>query len=262
MPRLLLALMAALLLSACSDEPTAAAPTQNTYLSAQPLFVYEHTACAKENVNCSSVNIMALNTSLPWVNKLLLEKTLQVLSDESSVDASLEAARQQAQALQEKEYAGIQEALKQFDSASLAFELTSDMALQGTSQQLILISHSIASYTGGAHGNYAKHYYVLDMAQERQLTLDDVLHTGAREALAQQLVNKAKADPKTFFYTDESEPTAELYDEVLFDNFYFTNEGLVLSYPPYAIGPFASGQIDIAIAYEELAGILKQDYFP
>ena len=48
----------------------------------------------------------------------------------------------------------------------------------------------------------------------------------------------------------------------LSDNFYLAQQGLVLQYAEYEIGPYVAGLPRLMIPYEQLQGVLKQEYLP
>ena len=44
------------------------------------------------------------------------------------------------------------------------------------------------------------------------------------------------------------------------DNFYFSADGIVFSYVPYAVASFAAGQVELTLPYSKLRGIIKDQY--
>ena len=46
------------------------------------------------------------------------------------------------------------------------------------------------------------------------------------------------------------------------DNFTFAANGIVFSFPPYAIGPYAFGQVDLLLPYHEARGLVQQRWLP
>ena len=46
------------------------------------------------------------------------------------------------------------------------------------------------------------------------------------------------------------------------ENFFFNTDGLAFSYPPYAIAPYSEGNVVLTVPYDELVGVLKDEYLP
>lgn len=156
-------------------------------------------------------------------------------------------------------------------------------------------------YSGGAHGIYNDSYFIFD-EQDRRLTITDLLEKDKAAVLndliksayidyIQQkyavITEKAQenSDQKQRFNknkpakiaTATAEPIPDetalreggyLSDDSLQaaqeqnDNFYFSPEGLVFSYPPYMIDGFAAGQVELLLPYSQLSGVIKADYLP
>ena len=117
-------------------------------------------------------------------------------------------------------------------------------------------------YLGGAHGVAGTTYYVFD-EQDRRLALADLLQ-GDKSPFYPLLDAAYKAETNI-------DPTAKNLDEYEreqvkslheADNFYFSADGIVFSYVPYAVAPFAAGQVELTLPYSKLRGIIKDAYLP
>lgn len=119
---------------------------------------------------------------------------------------------------------------------------------------------------GAAHGIYGTNYYVFAKNQtDKPILLNDILttkeskeklskilkslyliqltDTGASEAEANDIINS--------FLEDGKMPVS--------DNWFFAKEMIVFNYPPYQIGPFSYGSINLAASVNGLGGIIKED---
>lgn len=122
------------------------------------------------------------------------------------------------------------------------------------------------SYVGGIHPDYHCVSVNYDLITGEVLTLGSILtHEDALPSLKALLLvqlNKLKDDQPLFDnYKDtinhrfEGE---ESYDE----DWFFTTTGLCFYFSPYEIGPYSSGSIIAEIPYEELTGIIADEFFP
>lgn len=123
-------------------------------------------------------------------------------------------------------------------------------------------------YSGGTHPNSAQIAYNLDIGNRRILRLEDViLESGAGELA--KLV-RAGVDEK-FIMIDGGNGLFEDYGATIdtsmtYGNmtayWYLNDEGLVIFYNQYELGPYAAGIIKVVLPYEELDGILSPEYLP
>lgn len=116
------------------------------------------------------------------------------------------------------------------------------------------------TYAGGAHGLSQANYYVFDMANKRQLTLDDIL-------VPNQKVNLEKAMKAKFIAwikANGDNPTEyqKTWQFHITDNFIFTKDGIRFVYQPYEISPYAYGMPEFTLTYGELKGMIKSEYLP
>ena len=123
-------------------------------------------------------------------------------------------------------------------------------------------------YSGGSHPNSVQTAYNLDIENQRLLHLEDVILEEAAPELAKLV--RARVDEK-FTMIDGGNGLFEDYGDII-DNsmvygnmtpyWYMNNEGLVIFYNQYELGPYAAGIIKAELPYADLEGILLPDYFP
>jgi len=112
-------------------------------------------------------------------------------------------------------------------------------------------------YTGGAHGNYFTDYINYDLAEEKSLSLGEIMKrdvdymTVLEEAIAEAIADKRTSSE----YGDALHSWYEgLEEETL--SFSIQTEGLGIHFQPYEIGPYAEGAPSFVIPYERLADVI------
>jgi len=120
-------------------------------------------------------------------------------------------------------------------------------------------------YGGGAHGMPSRLQYMFDLTTGELKTLSD-FYAGSEDDFKALVAEKTKEhflsciekdDYGTPYFADDAETVyAQAYENVSLASgtIEFTDEGIIYYYPPYEMGPFASGFIDIKISYDELLG--------
>ena len=93
-------------------------------------------------------------------------------------------------------------------------------------------------------------------------TLAD-FYDGSDESFRKLVADKTVEDFESYdegmspyFASDSEEIYKQAYESVSLEKCIvtFKNDGIYVSYPPYVMGPYAAGYIDIFISYEELLG--------
>lgn len=134
------------------------------------------------------------------------------------------------------------------------------------SEVISLLSLS-SVYSGGSHPSSVRTAHNLDITQMRILTLEDVIDpTGIpelTELVRTNVESKFAAMGEGALYDDYADTIA---DSLTYGNmtphWYFSEDGLVVFFNQYTLGPYASGLIRAEVSYEELDGILLPEYFP
>lgn len=122
-------------------------------------------------------------------------------------------------------------------------------------------------YSGGTNPSSVRTAYNLDLDHLRVLTLEDVIEPDGAPML-EQIV---QSDVESRFGALGEDALFEDYEQMIADvmeyndmtpNWYFNENGLVVFFNQYTLGPNMSGMIRIQIPYEELDGILLPEFFP
>ena len=128
------------------------------------------------------------------------------------------------------------------------------------SDKYLIVNESGYWYGGGAHGMPIRNQNVFDLETGKEMTLKD-FYTGSEKDFKELIAQKTKEDffSQTYspYFSDNAEDiysSAYEYAELETSSVEFTKEGAYLIYPPYMMGPYASGYIEVFISYDELLG--------
>lgn len=123
-------------------------------------------------------------------------------------------------------------------------------------------------YSGGTHPNSVQVAYNLDITNQRLLRLEDVIEEKAAPELARMV---RQSVDETFAFIDGGNGLFADYGDtiagsMIYGNmtpyWYLNDNGLVVFYNQYELGPYAAGIIKAELGYEDLEGILLEEYFP
>ncbi|MDR2097182.1 MAG: RsiV family protein [Spirochaetaceae bacterium] len=127
--------------------------------------------------------------------------------------------------------------------------------------ELLVISHSSYIYSGGAHGQNQKAYFVLDTKLLKKLTPRDILRDGTEEALQKQIDDALRA--KYAKYNADSGTalkTIGFFEDTAgkSENFFVSKEGLGFCWNPYDIAPYSMGVIEVVLPYDKIENLLTE----
>lgn len=124
--------------------------------------------------------------------------------------------------------------------------------------KLISILSGSYEYSGGAHPNYGTTADVFDLSTGEKLTLDQIFNNkeAAISYMEQNVTEQIRERGEENFF-----PEYEKYiKDILDDGFwYFSDRGMEIISNPYMLAPYAAGEIEFTIPYEELTE-LKEEY--
>lgn len=222
---------------------------------------------------CPEFSIERLQTNFPFIDQLLdqqildqLSKMLEVVDADKDV-ASAVKANEQKQSLdtQAQLYANsfikIDEELKALSSSHQISLMVKPKILQSKGVLATVVLNS-SSYLGGAHGATAQRYYNFDLKNQKQVQLTDLLLPKQKanlDKLAHEAFKKWIVDSKLANNAAEYE---EAWPFSVTDNFLLGEQGLILQYAEYEIGPYVVGLPRLVIPFDQLQGVLKPEYLP
>lgn len=230
---------------------------------------------------CPEFTVERLQSNFPFIDKILDEqilKTLGQILEIAEPDAKVKQADQKTEAstaasaeqknsfdAQVQRYAnsfiGLDNELKALSSNHQINLLVKPKILQAQGKVVTVVLNS-SSYLGGAHGSAAQHYYNFDLKEQKQIKLEDLLRPQqktALEKLAHEAFKTWVADSKLADNVGEYE---QAWPFKLSDNFLLGEQGLILQYGEYEIGPYVVGLPRLVIPYDQLQDVLKQEYLP
>lgn len=130
-------------------------------------------------------------------------------------------------------------------------------------ESVIAFEITVSDFTGGAHGNYGSIGKNYSAKTGALLALDEISedYEAFHATALDYMVNLAE----TPAYKDKlfGPPSKDDLDSTLFqpESWVFTKSGISFLAAPYALGPYASGEIYFRLPYEKACGLgLKEDY--
>lgn len=122
-------------------------------------------------------------------------------------------------------------------------------------------------YSGGLQPSNIQMAYNLDMNRLRTMTLEDVIEPEGTGKLYDLLVKKVEEKFSSLSQNGLSDDYQSIISDALtYGNmtpyWYFNDRGLVIYFNQYELAAYAEGIVKIEMEYADLAGILKEDYFP
>lgn len=236
-------------------EPTKTVPTEEPATpKADGVTVYitpaEESEKAADSTNIYSFRSQIITLNIPAYPEA--EKKISSVLNDSIADA--------------KEAAEIakESALRDYDESSSSWsEYFSAIAYtpQRLDSAVVSFSGSTTEFLGGTHPNTTMFSHTFDGKTGDPLTITDILTGEAQLVKVKELVLQDLGKRDNLF---------EGYEETVAERFlsfniasaywYLTDDALVYYFSPYEIAPYAEGTIEVAISYDDLEGILKDEY--
>lgn len=132
-------------------------------------------------------------------------------------------------------------------------------------QAILSLFGNHLSYSGSVHPTLVTESITYDLSTGTSLTLGDILAEGIDgtaicDLIIQALAPRAEQD----LYGDHREVLQERFSQNYenLTDWYFSRTGLCFHFSPYDIAPYSSGTIIAEIPYENLTGIILEQYLP
>ncbi|MDR1635757.1 MAG: RsiV family protein [Treponema sp.] len=169
-------------------------------------------------------------------------------------------AREQIR-IKTSEYRDIKEEIRnqgdRIFSGTLNWYYEEKFAVEMSGPAFLVVSRSWADYTGGAHGNYGKNYFVLNRERAGRISLADLMDGQFGQVLTEKLNEELRKNRElgrddslrqNGFFVNQVEPT---------ENFFLSPQGIGFHWDPYEIGPYAMGFVEVVVPYEKIGDILN-----
>ncbi|AMX18178.1 Peptidoglycan-N-acetylmuramic acid deacetylase PdaC [Acinetobacter pittii] len=230
---------------------------------------------------CPEFTVERLQSNFPFIDKIIDQQILSTLNQileiaepdakskqtEQKSEASAVAGAEQKNSFdaQVQRYANsfidLDNELKALSSNHQINLLVKPKILQAQGKVVTVVLNS-SSYLGGAHGSAAQHYYNFDLKEQKQIKLEDLLRPQQKAAL-EKLAHEAF---KTWVMDSKLADNIADYEQAwpfkLSNNFLLGEQGLILQYGEYEIGPYVVGLPRLVIPYDQLQDVLKEEYLP
>jgi len=221
---------------------------------------------------CPDFTVERLQSNFPFIDQLLdqeildqLSKMLEVVDADQASSTAQGSEQTNHLDVQAQQYANafikIDEELKALSSSHQISLMIKPKILQSKGTLATVVLNS-SSYLGGAHGSTAQRYYNFDLKNQKQVQLNDLL-LPKQKAKLDKLAHEAF---KTWVIDSKLANTADEYEQAwpfqVTDNYFLGEQGLILQYGEYEIGPYVVGLPRLVIPFDQLQGVLKPEYLP
>ena len=221
---------------------------------------------------CPDFTVERLQSNFPFIDQLLdqeildqLSKMLEIVDADQASSTAQGSEQTNHLDVQAQHYANafikIDEELKALSSSHQISLMIKPKILQSKGTLATVVLNS-SSYLGGAHGSTAQRYYNFDLKNQKQVQLNDLL-LPKQKAKLDKLAHEAF---KTWVIDSKLANTADEYEQAwtfqVTDNYFLGEQGLILQYGEYEIGPYVVGLPRLVIPFDQLQGVLKPEYLP
>lgn len=120
----------------------------------------------------------------------------------------------------------------------------------------ISITEELYTYTGGAHGMTVRHTRNIDILRQCEITLEDLFAEEGYKDTLKRMINEE--------IEENQEEYSELWQKPEIksnQDFYITDDLLVIYYQPYELSYYARGFVEFPLRLPELKGYLKEEYY-
>nr|WP_314739670.1 DUF3298 domain-containing protein [uncultured Haemophilus sp.] len=196
-------------------------------------------------------------THYDWLDNLLIRNTL--LKVEGKINNQI-TGTEKDEALKSLEKAYEEAKTELTEMGGMGMSDVSQMVYSGQRGNIATFTQYWDNYTGGAHGMYGTNYLNVDLTKKTVISLDSLM-SKAHQDQAKALLWKVYLEKTRMEAQDEkAEPFTSKADFDLVDNFYFADNGIHFVYPPYALGPYAEGEITLVLSWDEANKLVSNEY--
>lgn len=142
------------------------------------------------------------------------------------------------------------------------YEFKTDYEVNET-EDILGIHLTVYEFTGGAHYIRDDKSYYYNKQEEKIVTINDFL---VNEESLEKLANLSYYYVMKYSKENNLDFNEEMAKDGLspelnnFEHFNFIDDGLEILFPPLQVAYYAAGEVRILIPYNELVGIIKNDY--
>ncbi len=188
------------------------------------------------------ISVKSLKANMDWLTDLLVNELIRQFTAEGKV--KIENKQQFVEYLQ-THYADNVKEVKEFELIGISTNV--DVEYLGQRENIATFTMGYHHYSGGAHGMYSTQFVNVDLDKKAVIRLDDVF-TKAQQNKVKALLWEIYQNESRGNNGERQEPFTAKADFYLSDNFYFSQDGIVFVYPPYALGPYAAGEKELRLS--------------
>ena len=188
------------------------------------------------------ISVKSLKANMDWLTDLLVNELIRQFTAEGKV--KIENKQQFIEYLQ-THYADNVKEVKEFELIGISTNV--DVEYLGQRENIATFTMGYHHYSGGAHGMYSTQFVNVDLDKKAVIQLDDVF-TKAQQNKVKALLWEIYQNESRGDNGERQEPFTAKADFYLSDNFYFSQDGIVFVYPPYALGPYAAGEKELLLS--------------
>ncbi|QJW89070.1 DUF3298 domain-containing protein [Spirosoma taeanense] len=248
--------------SACKHRPSGAPALDRQHYDFTGAGRCDTTSNKGVNVSVSSFLLKEDSDGARLINDSLRRLSVGSIVDwlDSATVASNPAARTDLNKAASLFAADYETMLKDMGGLGGCWELKTQADTVYAAPKTLTVRFETYAYTGGAHPNSNMAYYTFDRETGRVLTLNELvsdttaLLTVVEKAFRQeqQLLPQYNLEERGYFLRDGR--------FFLPANIGLSRKGLICYYNPYEIAAYALGPIEVTVPYEQLNGILREEW--
>lgn len=127
---------------------------------------------------------------------------------------------------------------------------------------IVSLRITYSDYTGGAHGMYAYAGETYDTKTGQLLYLDDIIADveGFYPLAVDYIIDALYAEYEDGLFSDYQTQVSSSIVPGSEPNWYLSGSGIVISFSPYEVGPYAMGAPEVTLPYETFGEYIKEDY--
>lgn len=194
-------------------------------------------------------------TQVEWLDKLLQEQAFRLMIENNPQNSEAFTAP----LFEEKLRLHYQSLLKQAkENKPIGIREGLNSYYLGQRNHIATFRMLYDAYSGGAHGMYFNTYLNIDTKTKNLITLNNLVDAKdqgkIKEILWQNYVNSRSNGNHEYGVAVEEK------DFRISENFYFSEAGIHFVYPPYELGPYAEGEVEVLLGWYEGNFYLNKAY--
>lgn len=190
-------------------------------------------------------------TNLEWLNNLLIEVAYDPNGEQQLPNPTGQDLLEQSEQL----YQAMIEDAKE-NPGSYTLDLYSDFI--GKRNHIATFSILHYMYSGGAHGMHYTKYINVDFNKKSVISLNDLVSEKNQAKFKKHLWEsyaRSRVDENGKYNGFAEKEKFQISPE-----FYFNPNGIVFVYPPYELGPYAEGDVEVEVSWFTANDLLNPDY--